>query len=252
MEIEKKHWEIWDNITFKTTAYHKNFDLVNDNESIISEYCGTISQIRLAESKPPLLIGEFELSVWNIALGRIFDVNFNKLLKNHKVEAVYGELLKVVKEKHVDITQYDRLVLIANLVVRPDYRKSGITEEFVELMYREYYGDKNAIITLVKPLQDNAIDADYYFKQKVVEVRNSLKANYEIEFVPAVEYYSLNDLYEKQDTEINEYKLFSVASKCGFSRIDDSNLFLFSPEITVKRMIEKQEYTKKMNALFKF
>jgi len=249
MHIEKKYWDIWDNITFKTICYHKNFDLVNDNESLITEYCGTISQIRLSEYKPPLLLGEFELSSWNIGLGNKFEVNLNKLIKQHKREDVYIELMKIIKDNDFDINKYNKIVFVSNLIIRPDFRKFGLTEEFVELLYREYFRDGDAIIALVKPLQDNPIDADHYFNQNIVETHLSLQNYNDIKFIPAVDYYSLNDLLEKKDTEKNEYKLFSVAAKCGFNRIGESHLFTFSPEKAIQRMIEKREYKIKINSL---
>lgn len=247
MLIDKKYWGIWDNTTFKTVCYHKNFDLVNDDESLITEYSGTISLIRLAEYKSPLLMGEFELSEWNVGLGLKFEANLVKLVKKHKSEVLYTELLRLIKNNEIDITKYKKIVFIANLIVRPDYRKFGITEEFIELLYREHYNEGDAIIALVKPLQDNPIDNDYYFNQKIVEVKLSLQNNNEIEFIPALDYYSLNNLLVKRDTETNEYKLFSVAARCGFSRIGESYLFIYSPEKTVQRMIEKKEYVKKIN-----
>jgi len=248
MEISRKDWDIWDNTTFKTISYHKNFDLVNDDESLITEYSGTISLIRLADYKPPLIIGEFELSTWNIGLGKKFNVNFNKLIKSHKMEVAYSELMKVIKGGNIDIYQYDKIVLIANLVIRPDFRKCGLTEEFVELLYREHFNDNNAIIALVKPLQDNPIDADFYYNNKIVEVHNSLQNYNDIEIIPSVKYYSLNDLLEKKDVETNEYKLFSVATRCGFNRISESYLFQFTAEKTIERMNVKREYSKKINA----
>jgi hypothetical protein len=248
MHIDKKYWGIWDNTTFKTVCYHKNFDLVNDDESLITEYRGTISLIRLAEYKPPLIMGEFELSEWNVGLGVKFEADLIKLVKKHKTEVVYSELLNLIKSKEIDITNYKKIVFVANLIVRPDFRKFGLTEEFVELLYREHYNEGDAIIALVKPLQDNPIDKDHYFNQEIVEVKLSLQNNNEVEFIPAVNYYRLNDLLEKKDTETNEYKLFSVAARCGFSRIGESYLFNYSPERTVQRMIEKREYIKKVNS----
>jgi len=248
MNIEKKYWNIWDNITFKTISYHKNFDLVNDDESLITEYCGTISLIRLAEYKPPLLMGEFELSTWNIELGNKFNANINKLIKTHKNEIIYNELIKVIENKDININKFNKIVFINNLILRPEFRKFGLTEELVELLYREHYANGNTIIALVMPLQNNPIDTEYYFKQKIVEIKLSLQNYNEIEFIPSVEYYCLNDLLEKKDTEKNEYKLFSVAAKCGFTRIGESHLFQYSPEKTIERMIEKREYKLKLNS----
>ena len=248
MHIDKKYWGIWDNTTFKTTCYHKNFDLVNDDESLITEYRGTISLIRLAEYKPPVIMGEFELSEWNVGLGVLFEADLMKLIKKHKADVLYSELLKVIKNEDIRLTNYRKVVFVTNLIVRPDFRKFGLTEEFVELLYRQYYRDDEAIIALVLPLQDNPIDKDHYFNQEIVEVKLSLQNNNEIEFVPAVDYYKLNELLEKKDSETNEYKLFSVATKCGFSRIGESHLFMYNSNKTMERMIEKREYVKKVNS----
>ena len=248
MNIEKKYWDIWDNITFKTISYHKNFDLVNDDESLITEYCGTISLIRLAEYKPPLLMGEFELSTWNIKLGNKFNANINKLIKKHKIEVIYTELMKVIENKDIDINKFNKIVFVNNFILRPEFRKFGLTEELVELLYREHYASGGTIIALVMPLQDNPTDKEYYFEEKFVELRPSLQNYNEIELIQSVEYYCLKDLLDKKDTETNEYKLFSVAAKCGFTRIGESYLFQYSPEKTIERMIEKREYKLKLNS----
>ena len=116
MNIERKYWDIWDNITFKTISYHKNFDLVNDDESLITEYCGTISLIRLAEYKPPLLMGEFELSTWNFKLGRKFNVDFDKLIKSHKNEFIYTELMNVIKNGNIDVNNFNKIVFVNDVV----------------------------------------------------------------------------------------------------------------------------------------
>jgi|ERR1035437_492361 hypothetical protein len=248
MNIEKKYWDIWDNITFKTISYHKNFDLVNDDESLITEYCGTISLIRLAEYKPPLLMGEFELSTWNFKLGRKFNANIDKLIKSHKNEFIYTELMNVIKNGNIDVNNFNKIVFVNNIILRPEFRKNGLTEELVELLYREHYATDNAIIALVMPLQNNPTDKEYYFEKKIVEIKLSLQNNREIEFVSSIKYYCLNDLLEKKDVETNEYKLFSVAAKCGFTRIGESYLFQYSPEKTIQRMIEKREYKLKLNS----
>lgn len=241
--MDRKDWNLWNNITFKTQGYRKNFDLVNDNENIITEYEGTVSEIRIQEQKPPLIIGEYGFSVWNIALGKKFGVNFDKLIKEHSIENTYGELIDVIKKKDLNIDEYKKLVLVHTFVVRKDYRKRGITEEMVEMLYRDFYCDNVAIIVLAKPFQNNPIDADFYSKRKSVLVREKLKITDGIK-VPAMEYYSLNELLESTDTEMIEYKLFSIVSKCGFKRIDDSFLFILSPEKVLERMEEKHNHTK--------
>jgi hypothetical protein len=239
--MDSKDWNLWSNITFKTQGYRKNFDLVTDNENIITEYEGTISEIRLKEQKPPIVVGEYGFSVWNIVLGKKFGVNINELIEKHHIENTYAELIEVVRKKDFIINEYKKVVLIHTFILKKDYRKRGITQEFVEMLYRDFYCENIAIVALVKPFQDNPIDSDYYFNRKSVQVKESFKITEGIS-VPAIVYYSLQELIENKDKEMTEYKLFSVASKCGFNRIDDSFLFLLSPEKTIERMEEKHQY----------
>jgi len=239
--MKRLDWNLWNNITFKTQAYRKNFDVINRNENFITEYDGMISEIRVNKRKPPRLVGEYGFSVWNIGLGKRFAVDFNKLIKEHAFENTYGELIKIIKKKEIDIGEYKKILLIHTFILNKEYRKHGITEEFIEMFYRDFYYIDIAIIMLVKPFQDNPIDADFYFNRKQVLVRESLDFSDAIS-ISATEYYSLNELSKKNDTELNEYKLFAVANKCGFNRINNSHLFLFSPEKIEERLLEKQNF----------
>ena len=236
--MDKRGWNIWNELTFKTQGYRKNFDLVTENENLITEHSGTISLLRITESKPPLIIGEYGFSVWNISLAKMLNVNLNNLIKSYKSENTYDEIMVLINNKEFDVNKYNRIIFIHGLVIHPDYRKLGITEEFIEFMYRDFYADNVAIIGLFKPIQNNLIDSDYYFKRHLVKVRNKMGSP-EHELIPATEYYSLNQLVEKTDTEMNEYKLFAVAKKCGFNRIDGSHLLLFNSEIIIERIKEK-------------
>ena len=243
--MKRKDWNLWNNITFKTQGYRKNFDIINTNENYITEYDGGIGEIRLQKRKPPRPVGEYGFSVWNIGLGNKFHVDFNKLIKEHAFEDTYKELFGVIKKKEIDMKDYKKIVLVHTFILNKDYRKRGITEEFIEMLYRDFYCDDVAIIMLVKPFQDNLIDADYYFNRKHVLVRETLNIKDAIG-VPATEYYSLNELIEKEDTELNEYKLFAVADRCGFKRINESHLFLLSPEKITERLEEKQKFTQQL------
>lgn len=238
--MEIRDWILWNEITFKTQGFRKNFDIINTNENIITEYDGTIAEIRLKKRKPPRPVGEYGFSVWNIKLGHKFAVDFDKLIKEHAIEDTYSELIDVIKKNEINIKEYKKIVLVHTFVLNKDYRKRGVTEEFIEMLYRDFYSEDIAIIMLVKPFQDNLIDADFYFNRKHILVRENV--NFSGDVIPATEYYSLNELTEKQDTEKNEYKLFGVAHRCGFQRINESHLFLFTPEKTEKRMLEKQEF----------
>lgn len=239
--MKNMDWKILTDITFKTHSYRKNFDLVNKNENFITECDGVISKIRIAERKPPIVVGEYGFSVWNIGMNKIFKIDFNKLIRQHKIENTYSELKKVIDADLIDINSCNKLILIHSLVLRPDFRKLEITEEFIEMIYRDYYDENNMIIALVKPFQDNPVDVDYYMKRKSVPLRRNLGDFDNVTNIPAMKYYGLTEFIDKKDTEFNEYKLFSVASKCGFSRIGESHLFQYSPEVTINRMIEKHK-----------
>jgi hypothetical protein len=241
--MNDKDLTLWSNIAFKTQGYRKNFDFVNDNENIITEYEGCISEIRITDQKPPLIIGEYGFSIWNIELGLKFDVNLNKLIIEHIIENTYSELVDMIRDKKIEINDFKKIVFIHAFILHKDYRKRGITEEFVEMFYRDFYCKNTAIIALIKPFQNNPIDADYYNNRKSVQVKEKLKSS-EIINIPAFEYYSLDELTKKKDTEINEYKLFAIANKCGFNRINSSYLFLYSPEKTIERMLEKRQHIK--------
>lgn len=236
--MNRNDLNLWSNLTFKTLGYRRNFDLVSLNENIITLYDGMVSEIRLSERKPPRPVGEYGFSVWNIDLAHKLGVDLERLIKAHDIENVYSEFYEVIKENVIDVHDYKKIVFVHSFVLNKNYRKHGITEEFVEMLYRDFYCDNTAIIMLVKPFQDNPIDADYYFNRKEVKIRESLN-EIEDQVVSATEYYSLNELLKKDDKELNEYKLFTVANKCGFRRIDESYLFIFSPEKTLKRLQEK-------------
>jgi hypothetical protein len=251
--MDNKDWTLWNNITFKILGYHKNFDLINDGENIITEYEGSIFETRLSEKKSPILIGEFSFSVWDIDLGLLFKIDFNKLIKTHAIEDTYAELYNIILKKELDINSFKRIILIHTFILRKDYRKHGIAEELIEMFFRNfYYSKKTPIIALIKPFQYNPIDMDFYYKRKFISIKEENKSA-EITSIPAFEYYNLNELMEKVDVETNEYKLFTVANRCGLNRIDDSYLFMFSPEKTFDRMTEKNKNLKiKNNTLNSF
>jgi hypothetical protein len=239
--MNRNNWNLWNNLTFKTLGYRKNFDIVSVNENIITLYDGMISETRLNKPKPPRPVGEYGFSVWNIALAKKLGVDLNTLIKAHDIENTYSEMYNVIKKNVIDIKNYKRIVFVHSFILNKNYRKRDVTQEFIEMLYRDFYCDDTAIIMLVKPFQDNTIDADYYFNRKYVKVKESLDG-LNTHMVSAAEYYSLDELLEKNDTEINEYKLFALANKCGFNRINESYLFIFSPEKTLERLRKKMKY----------
>jgi hypothetical protein len=247
--METKNWNLWNNITFKTINYRRNFDLSIENDSIITEHDGYISETRMENDLPPLTIGEFGLSIWNIALARELRISLNEILNNHKAENTYEELLRMISQKEIDINKFGKIVFITNLVLRPDYRKRGITEEFTEYIFRDFFTKSDAVIALVKPLQDNPIDIDFFMNHNYVEVRHHIRKLHDVENIPAKQYYSIEDLFNKTDREMNEYKLFAVATKCGFKRLDNSHLFMLTPDTMFQRVKDKMAEVKKIESV---
>lgn len=246
--MDIKDWNFWYNITFKATKYVKNFDLVTLNDNIITEYDGELLDIRIDENKPPFIAGEFGVSEWNIKLAIKLGIDIIQLLKDNEGQDIYDELRGVIKTD-IDIYKYNKVILIQNLILHPNYKKRGLTEEFIEFVYRGFYDDNNIIIALVKPLQDNPIDIDFFLNQKQVELRRVPKNYHDVQLVSARAYYSVDELFKKSDVEMNEYKLFALANKCGFNRINDSYLFMFTPDKILQRIYEKKEIEQKNNGL---
>lgn len=230
--------DIWSRLTFKTVSYKKNFDLIDTNEKFITEYSGTISEVRIAEYKPPIIAGEYGYSVWDIELAQKLELDLNKLITRYTMQNTYNELLSLTTNGKFNINSYSKIVLIHNLVIKPSYRKIGITEEFIESIFREFHGENVAIIALVKPIQYNVIDYDYYHNN-IVQVRHDIEKPNEYEKVKAFNYYGLDAFETETDDETNMLKLYALASRCGFNRMDESNLFLLNGEKIIKRIKEK-------------
>lgn len=237
------NYNLLNKLTFKTVSYRKNFDLTFENENFITEHEGNITKIRINEQKPPLLIGEYGISVWNIGQAKIFGVNLIDILKNYTIENSYREINHLIDNRAIDLNNINNLILIQNFILHPDYRKKNITDEFIEFIFRDYYfGANNILLSFVKPIQDILIDWEYLYNEKEVIISNDIKNN-NIKKISAKEYYDLDSLTNKNDVESNEYKLFAVASKCGFERIDDSYIFKFNPnKITNRLLLKRKEF----------
>ena len=103
---------LWSNLTFKTRCYRKNFDLVTENENIITEYEGSVSKLRIAEGIRPFIIGEYGFSVWNIDLAKKLNIDVNAVLKAYAIEDTYSELKRAVDNNEIDLYKYQKIILI--------------------------------------------------------------------------------------------------------------------------------------------
>lgn len=232
------HNNLLKRLTFKTSSYRKNYDLEFLNDNFITEHEGIISEIRLTERKPPFIIGEFSISTWNFHLARILGVNLIPIFAQYEYENAYEEVLTVIDTDILNVKDIDKLIVVKNLIIHPEYRKKGVTEEFVEYLYRDHYiYGNNKLVALVKPLQDNFVDYDYYTREKGnIRIREMLGEDAAYRDVTAKKYFAINKLTEKKDTEFNEYKIFAVASRCGFVRLGESHIFEFTPHNAIERL----------------
>ena len=229
---------ILNKLIFKTTTYNKNTNIVFKDDSFVTEYEGIINKLRIDDEKPPLHIGEFSMSQINFDIGKKFNADLKRYIIQRTNEDCYIDLIKLIKNKEINIENFDKVLFIHNLIIRPDHRKIGITEEFIEYIYRMFYRDGIKIIALVKPFQLKKDDYNYFMTEKVVDIRIRLADRAQQSF-PAKTYYSLDELKQVEDIELSEYKLFALANKCGFYRVGDSYIFEFEPEKIIKRLRRK-------------
>jgi hypothetical protein len=244
----ENHQKLWNKLTFKTTSYRKNFDLSFENENFITEHDGTISEVRINQNKPPFQVGEFQFSTWNFGFAKEFNVNLTDYLEEHYFEDTYNELIKLIKNNKISLNNINKLVLLHTFILHPDYRKMGVTEEFIEFIYRDFiYGNNNLLIALIKPIQENPIDFDFFWNKRIVNMKKSVGKDVPYIEMNARNYYKLNKLVEDYDNEMTKYKLFAVAKRCGFERIDESHLFSLNTNYVIDRLKNKRKTMSNFN-----
>jgi len=229
-----KDLDVLKKIIFKSKTYYRNFDFIDNNELFISEHQGIISYNRMDENKYPLQVGEYYFTIYNTGLAKLCNIDLikNNLLK-HKNEGSYVDLIDIIKHSNnfkKNIKTYNKIIYINNFILKDEYKKLGITEEFSEFLFKNYYDDNTLILWLIKPIQLILDDFEYFMKEKIIEVKSSIKNKY-IEQILAKEYYMLDKYININDIEMNTYLLFDKAIKCGFKRIMNSYIFKYEPNI---------------------
>jgi hypothetical protein len=239
--MDKNISRIHNGLTFKTTSYGKNSGFFLKNEHIIIESSGVITLINNVIGKPPILVGEYYISTWNLKLSKTLNIDINNLINHFKGQCSYDELSNLISNNDIDLNKPNKLVIIQSLILSPQYRKKHILDELIEFIYREYGNDDTKIIILALPLQYNEMDYNYYNITHIVEIKEKVGNNSDIKYVPAKEYFQLDDLTNKTDFELNQYKLYACAQKCGFDRIGESNLFILNQSFILNKIINKNK-----------
>jgi len=223
------------NISYKINSYPNNNDLAYYNDCYITNHDGFIYLKNFDNNNMPQLIGEFFISTLNIEIIKQLNVNIINVFKNYTNEILYSELLKVIYQKELNIFKYSNIVIVQSLVIKKEYRKKKIFNDFVEMLFREYYNNNTLIILLVLPFQKNPIDYKYYKQKKQI-----IKTKSNDITINAFDYYNLYEFEQTNDDELCELKLFSHASKMGFSRISNTHIFILNkPNIIINQIINK-------------
>ena len=225
------------NLSFKTKCYRKNYDLTIPDEHIITEYEGEISLLRINEKKLPKIIGEYGFSVWDINLGEFLNIDINELFNIQSDNVSYSNMVSLINNNEFNYKKYNKILFIHTLIIKEEFRKNEIGEEFVENIYRDYYNKNTAIVFLASPFQYNNYDYDYYSKHRKINVNET--DNVHINTMSAFEYYSLDKLINKNDYEMNKLKIYSTVHKYGFDRIGNSDLFIMNHHNILDRMLKK-------------
>lgn len=236
-----KNYDLWRRLTFKTLAYRKNFDFGVPDDDFLTEYEGTVSELRVGEKKLPFIVGEYNYTEWNISLAEYYGVNLMNVLKQYIHENSYIELSHVINEGDFWLNDIDRLIILHNFVIHPDYRKKGVTEEFIETIYRDHFsGGNNKFLVLVKPLQNNTMYYEHYAKDRIIKIKHSIDKDGPYEEMLSYKYFGLSEFEGKEDEELNHYRLYALASRCGFNRVGESSIFDFNPEKISQRLDAKR------------
>lgn len=222
-----------ENLSFTHKFYKTNFDLINKNDNIITECECVINKLRIKEKLPPLLVGECNLSIWNLKLGFLLNADIPSLIHKFRLQDSYLELYNVIQDKKHNINGYNKIIIIHNVIIKKEYRKHDVLNELIESIYRDYNDEKIAIIMYVKPIQFNKHDFELFS-----QIKNFITYENHLE-ISGKEFYSLDELEKITDVENSELKLFQRAHDCGFDRIEDSNLFILSEDFILNRLIMK-------------
>lgn len=240
VEYNFKHIELFRYLKFKYIAHHTNFNILTNTDHFLTDYTGDVIKLRFMENKPPLIIGDFSFSVWNFDLANKMNINVFDTFLDYPSNHPYSEIHTIYKTNPNLFYKIKKMVLIHTLILHPDYRGKNISEEFVEFIYRAFYDEDNLILLNATPLQYNEEDFLYFNIYKTIELKNDIHDDDNILKIKAKEYYNLDDL-SKDDLEIDTYKVYGIAARCGFNRLSDTSIFKLEDYKILNRILYKQK-----------
>jgi hypothetical protein len=221
----------WNDLAFKTTIYQKNFDLVSAHDNNIIESEGVISKLRIKTREAPIIIGEFSLSMWDIVLSEVTNMDIRGKIKEYSNNESYVELGDLIDYDEFNCHDYKKILIIHSVILLPEFRNKEVVNEFVESIYRTYAEPTTAILAFVTPIQKNEHFLDYYTSKKMTAGDKIVRAS---------DYYDIDGFLDKTDEEKNLYKLYTVAVNCGFNRLGISNLFMLDQMKPLERIKDKE------------
>ena len=237
--MQHKNREVLNNIVFRTTSFDRNEPLIYNNDNILTEGSGTITHVDFsAREHSNILVGEFEYTIWNLNYSRELNVNAIPLIKEHVRigQEQYNQIQNLNENEILNFNMINKLIIIHSFILNKKYKKLSIPEEFTEFLYKKYFQKNNKILIYSKPIQDNPIDLDYYCNEKKI-INN--KKHYS-----GRSYFDLDNLINEKDSEMNKYKVYSVASRCGFKRLGESDIFELKPTIIKNKINNKVQLIK--------
>lgn len=195
------------------------------------------------ESKPRNPIGQFAILEYNNILASYFDVKIPDIIDGNidilkEFHEYYTSNYDKIKEK------YERVYLVYPLILKEEYKKHNITQEFVNYIFKSHYSINNLILFLVSPIQSNKENYNIIKDYGEVEIIENLDSE-KTKWVKTVDYYEMEKLKNKyDDMEYSTYKLYSLANKCGLKRIDNTNLFFLSEKSIIEKISENLQKNK--------
>ena len=236
-------------LNFNYEFKHSNFGLFAPNELFIMYNQGYIMKTRIEENKYPKLVGLFDLEIHNFQMAENY--NTKEYLINSLIESNinYIDRNKDIVElsKNIDLSKISKFLFLKNLIIHPDFRGKGITQELIKNIFFTHYIDNTIIVCNAIPLQHNKNEESLYLTDDnyIITVNNDIEYNSKNKNLiieenhSAKKYFKINNLINNNfDQEISEYKLFNLLTSMNFERVETTNYFYLKEKEKIFQFLE--------------